>query len=306
MIRAARLAFVLVASSFASFACDGGPPPNVAGVDNGGPATGAPAGSRKVAVIAIEPRRAGVRQFPLPVVDGRIGNTPTKLVVSTGAPTHVIDRSLGVDGSAKISIEGWGDVPAHPAEVADLPPYVKSHGVGGIVSPQLLVEQGQAVVVDLVNKQMRLRPKTMGWSEVGDIGAKMIAGGAVPPCRTDAGELLVVDAQIEGVPQKLAIDSGAGRTILNEGSGGGAKAAAHDVLGRSVASGVRGGVATPLHGGVPIAAGAWSTTVDMGIAPGERHAQCGHEGHIGVDVLAYCAIAIAADDLLVACRKPGE
>lgn len=310
-----RPALVLVLSIAAlvgAGACDGGPPPNVAGVDGTAGASGGAAapGTRKSAVIAIEPRRAGVRQFPLPIVDGRIGDKPVKLVISTGAATHVIDRSLGVDANAKISVEGWGDVPAHAAEIADLPPHVKNHGVGGILSPQLLVEQGQAVVVDLVNKQMRLRPKTMGWSEVGDIGAKLTPSGQAHSCATEAagapGQLLVVDAQIEGVAQKLSLDTGASRTILLEGSPAAAKAAAHDVLGRSVAPGVRGNVATPLHGGVPITAGSWSTTVDMGIAPGEKHPQCGHEGHIGVDVLAYCALAIASDDVLVACRKPGE
>lgn len=302
---------VVLALSIAALAgvvaCDGGPPPNVAGVDTAAASSGAAApGSRKSAVIAIEPRRAGVRQFPLPIVDGRIGDKLVKLVISTGAATHVIDRSLGVDANAKISVEGWGDVPAHAAEIAELPPHVKSHGIGGILSPQLLVEQGQAVVVDLVNKQMRLRPKTMAWSEVGDLGAKMTVAGQGRACATEAGQLLVVDTQIEGVAQKLALDTGASRTILLEGTPAAAKAAAHDVLGRSVAPGVRGNVATPLHGGVPITAGSWSTTVDMGIAPGERHPQCGHEGHIGVDVLAYCALAIAADDVLVACRKPGE
>lgn len=308
MIRAARLAFVFAASSLASLvACDGGPPPNVPGVDNAGASSGgARPGAQKSAVIAIEPRRAGVRHFPLPVVDGRIGDRPTKLVISTGAATHVIDRSLGADASAKISIDGWGDVPAHPAELADLPPHVRNHGVGGIISPQLLVEQGQAVVVDLVNKQMRLRPKSMGWSEAGDVGAKMTTAGQARPCPTDVGQLLVVDAQVEGAPMKLALDTGASRTIMNEGSAGGAKAAAHDVLGRSVAPSSRSGVATPLHGGVPLAGGTWSTTVDMGVSPGERNAQCGHEGHIGVDILGYCAMAIAADELLVACRTPGQ
>lgn len=308
MILASRsaLAALLLASLVA---CEGGQPaPNVPGIDQAGAPGGAAPGVRKQAAITIEPRRAGVRQFPLPVVLGKIADRPVKLVLSTGAASHVFDRSLGVDANARIAIDGWGDLPPHAAEIADLPPHMKAHGIGGIVSPQLLVEQGQAVVVDLVNKQLRLRPKSMGWSEVGDVGAKMTGGAH--PCAAEAGgipgQLLVLDAQIEGVAQKLALDTGSSRTIVNEGSPAAAKAATHDVLGRSVAPSARGGIATPLHGGVPIAAGAWSSTTDMGIAPGERHAQCGHEGHVGVDVLAYCALAIASDDVLVACRKPGE
>jgi len=288
-------------------ACGDGLPPRVGGAGGGAGEAVAPA---KAAVLAIEGRRPGAKPFPFAIVDGTIGGRPAKLVVDTGAATHAIDRAFGADGSARLSVAGWGDVPARAAEIVDLSPSMKAHGVGGVVAPQLLAEGGQAVVVDLVNKQMRLRPKATAWSELEDIGAVLTGPQGARVCPAESGgvpgALLAIDASVEGAPVKLAIDTGASRTTLIEGSAAGAKAAAHALLGRSMAPSVRADTATPLHGGVPLAASAWSTTVDLGTVPGERHAACGHEGRLGLDVLQYCAVAITADEMRVACRAPGQ
>ena len=39
-----------------------------------------------------------------------------------------------------------------------------------------------------------------------------------------------------------------------------------------------------------------------GLAPGEKDAHCGHEGHLGMDVLQRCAVAYAGDDAVLGCR----
>lgn len=300
--------FVALASlGFASSlaACGDGPPPRV-----GGAGAGEAIAPAKAAVLAVEGRRPGAKPFPFAIVDGTIGGQPAKLLVDTGAAAHAIDRSVGVDGSARISVAGWGELPARAAEIAELSPSMRAHGITGIVAPQLLAEGGQAVVVDLVNKQMRLRPKATAWSEIEGLGAVLTGPQPARLCTAESGGvpgvLLAIDATVEGAPVKLAIDTGASRTTLIEGSAASAKASAHAILGRSVAASARADVATPLHGGVPLAASAWSTTVDLGLVPGERHAACGHEGRLGLDVLQYCAVAVTADEMRVACRAPGQ
>ena len=101
---------------------------------------------------------------------------------------------------------------------------------------------------------------------------------------------------------RVSIDTGASRTLFVEGSKAGTRAAGHPVLGRSVVVGTGGDVATSIYGGVPVSVGAWSSTVDVGLFAGARHPQCGHEGRLGIDVLQQCAIAMTAEEFLVACR----
>ena len=161
--------------------------------------------------------------------------------------------------------------------------------------------------VDLVVSQ---GPKSTAWSEMNDVGVILTPPEQRKFCAVEAGGVagvtLGVDAVIEGESTRLAVDTGAGRSRVIESSKVGAKAVAHPTLGRSVGVGANVDIAATIHGGVPVAIGAWSSTVDMGVAPGERHPQCGYDGRIGIDVLSQCALAIAADEFLLACRAAGK
>ncbi len=288
-------------------------------IQNGGDAvSGAGAAAfRKTAALVFEAKGHGKKPFPFALVAGRIGDQPTHFIVDTGASAHAIDASIASAGkvgspakTSAISLDEWGGIAERPLAVVDLPPRFKEHGIGGIIAPQLLAEGGNAVVVDLINRQLRLRPKSTAWSEMADVGAILTPPEQRKFCAVDsggtAGLVLAVDGTMDGEPTRLAIDTGAGRTRMMEGSKGGAKAATHAVLGRSMAIGAANDVAASIHGGVPIAVGAWATTVDVAVAPGERHSQCGYEGRIGMDVLSECALALAPDEFMLACRAPSK
>lgn len=291
------------------------PPANSGGVV---PVGGAGAEAhRKSAPIVFESKTTGKKPFPFALVAGKVGDQPTHFIIDTGASAHAIDSSLASAAhlsaparTSAVTLDSWGALGDKPLAIVELPARFKEHGIGGVIAPQQLAEGGDAVVVDILNRQMRLRPKSTAWSELNDFGVVLTPAEQRKFCAVDVGGaqgvVLAVDSSVEGEPARLAIDTGAGRTRLIESSKGGAKAATHPVLGRSMAVGAATDVAASIHGGVPLTVGAWATTVDVGVAPGEKHAQCGYEGRIGMDVLSQCAIGMATDEFLLACRAPGK
>jgi predicted aspartyl protease len=282
----------------------------------GSVAAGVAARRRGPVAVSFEAKRPGGKALPFAFVEGRVAGQPTRFVLDTGATAHVIDASLALASNvatsprgSHLAIDGWGALPAATVLVRELSPTLRAHGIGGIVAPQLLVESEEAVVLDLVNRQLQKRPRSAAWSELSELGPALTAASA-KPCRTEVDgaprTALVVDAALDGVATRLALDTGASRTVVVEGASPAGPIAARPVLGRTVAAMASGDLATTLHGGVPLAAGAWSATADVGLAPRERPALCGEEGRLGLDVLQRCALAFTEGEFLVACRAPAR
>jgi hypothetical protein len=286
-------------------------PADAAKLGPGGDASG-----QRSAELLFEAKKPGSKPFPFPFVEVKVGQQSTRFLVDTGASTHAIDSAVlkaaqlaePVPPSA-IAIEGWGALVDHPIAVVELPSSIRAHGIGGLLSPALLAEPGRAVLLDLAKHQLRLVPRSTAWSQVEDFGTLL-----TPPshhlCPVDTagvrGLLITVDGTVDGEPTKLAVDTGTSRSLALEGSKAGARAATHPVLGRSVAQSAAADLPVTLHGGVPIVVGAWSSPTDIGLNPGERHPQCGHEGRVGMDVLQFCAVAVTAEEAVVGCRMPGR
>jgi hypothetical protein len=310
------LSFLLVAiGSLVCGACGGGPPAETGGsAAAGGGAAGGTGVRRGIVPIAFEAKKAGAKPFPFPFVEGKVGGQTTRFIVDTGAGVHAIDTSvataaqLGTPAKASsISLDGWGTLAEHAVAVRELPAHLRAHGIGGIIAPQLLADSaGESVVVDLVNRQLRMRPRSTASTEMADVGPSL-SGPARKLCSVDVdgipGTGLVVDATVDGEPTKLAIDTGASRTMLLEASKAGVRAAARPVLGRTVIAGASADVAMSIHGAVPFTVGAWSSPLDAAVGVGHRAPPCGAEGRIGMDVLQQCAVAIAGGEMLVSCRS---
>src|SRR5262245_1229468 len=135
---------------------------------------GSPAPRAKIRFEARE------REFPLPLVDVRVAGLPARMVLDTGATRHVladwvvrearvVTRASSVETAdhtgkrievleadpSALAIDGWAELPAAPALlVSSLPPQLRSLGVVGILSPQLLAAEGSAVVLDLPRREM--------------------------------------------------------------------------------------------------------------------------------------------------------
>jgi hypothetical protein len=259
-------------------------------------------------------KKAGSRAFSFPLVEGKVNGQPTRFILDTGAVVHAIDTPVAAAAqlatpskASSISIDGWGVLPEHAVAVRDLPPSIRAHGIGGIIAPQLLVESpDQAVVVDLVNLQLRMRPRSAAASAMADLGPTL-SGAGRKLCSADADGIaglgMTVAGTVDGEPTSLAIDTGASRSILVEGSKAAVRATTRPVIGRTVSAGASADVATSIYGGVPISAGAWTSTVDVGVSVPHRPPPCGVDGRLGMDVLQQCAIAIYGDEILVSCRR---
>lgn len=305
----------VLAGVLACAACDGGPPARSSG-DEAAKAAGAGPGAaaRGVVPIAFEARKAGARALSFPLVDGKVNGHPTRFILDTGAAVHTIDTTVGAAAqlaspakASSLSIDGWGALPEHAIVVRELPASLRAHGIGGVIAPQLLVESpDQTVVVDLVNLQLRMLPRSTAATALADLGPSLSgAGRKLCPAESDgiAGLGLAVDATVDGEPTRLAIDTGASRSLLVEGSKAAARALAHPVLGRTVSAGATADVATSIYGGVPFTVGAWTSTVDVGVSVPHRPPPCGVDGRLGMDVLQQCAVAISEGEMLVSCRR---
>lgn len=283
-------------------------------------------------LLVFEPRTQGTRPFPFAIVNGAIGGKPTKLLVDTGASVHAIDATLAreaglvieaapavgtqPDGKSvsmqrtkdpKLTLVGWGDTPARSTAILDLPPALRERGIGGLVSPQQLVTAEKAVVIDFDGGWMKARVTSTAWLVVKSNGQVM--GEPTRACAVSAGGLdglaLTVDGVVAGEATRLELDSGASRTMLVSRSKAGAQAARRPQVGTSAAMGAGAVVPMSLHASVPVASGAWSETLEMGVIEGEKNADCGYEGRIGIDVLRRCTVVISTEDVRVVCRPAG-
>ena len=123
------------------------------------------------------------KRFPLPLVHGTIGGTPTWMLVDTGANSHVVAGWLA--RQVGLSLKKLGDLGAdhagrtiatyrvdHPQMTIEtrrgqrcstgrllataMPPLIEELGIGAFVSPQRLVESADgAIVLDFPLGEMR-------------------------------------------------------------------------------------------------------------------------------------------------------
>jgi hypothetical protein len=305
-----------VAAMLMSAACGGGPPAQSSADDavKGGGVRASAAASARGVPIVFEAKKAGSRASVFPLVEGKVNGQPTRFVLDTGAVTHALDTNLAAAAqlgaspkASSVSVDGWGALPEHALVVRELPASLRAHGIGGIIAPQLLVESpDQTVVVDLANLQLRMLPRSTAAAAMSDLGPSL-SGTGKKLCPDDrdgiSGLGLVLDGTVDGEPTRLAIDTGASRSILAEDSNAAARALLHPVLGRTVSAGTSGDVATSIYGGVPFTVGAWSSTVDVGLGVHQRTPPCGASGRLGMDVLQQCAVAISGAEMLVSCRR---
>jgi hypothetical protein len=294
----------------------GGPPAQSGGDDAAKGPSGRPGATpaRGVVPIAFEAKKTGSRAFVFPLVEGKVNGQPTRFILDTGAGAHALDTAFAAAAqvgstpkASSISIDGWGALPEHALVVRELSANIRAHGIGGIIAPQLLVESpDQTVVVDLANLQLRMLPRSTAAAAMGDLGPSLSgAGRKLCPDDRDGipGLGLALDGTVDGEPTPLAVDTGASRTILVEGSKAAARALLHPVLGRTVSAGASADVTTSIYGGVPFTVGAWTSTVDVGVGVPQRTPPCGASGRLGMDVLQQCAVAISEGEVRVSCRR---
>ena len=266
----------------------------------------------RTVALQFEAKKAGTRPLPFPFVDAEVNGQATRFLLDTGATGHSIDRTIanGASDSAAIVVTGWGKLRGQPIAVVDLPEAVRSRGIGGVLSPQLLAKTAsptQALVVDFVRSQLRAQERAAARASVEELG--IMISPAAKSCASAnvagvAGSLVVVDATVDGAGAKLVADTGTSRSFLTEGSPAAGKAAGHPMLGRSITYSRMGELPLTLYGGASVAAGSWSNSADIGVGAGATDDGCGAQGRLGMDALQRCALVFSGDDLVLGCRPP--
>ena len=273
---------------------------------------------------------SGVALSSLPLVRGTIAGKPTLMAVDTGSGANVIAgwlaRSLELrttkvaepthdpsgnailmdrDDQPAIVVDGFDPLRDRPTLVVDLPPAFEAAGIGGILSPQMLASPVLTVVLDMPAHEMR-RVRSSSPANAGSTGSVLSTDGAAICNQSGAGfegKMLSMRSEIDGVPTRLAVDTGAigsaffvtadsdaARKVLSRGDG------AHE-SGFSAAGKLD--VTTAHDVAVRVGPREWKS--DVTVMPGRRDS-CGTEGRLGLDYLTGCVISIRDRSYDLHCR----
>ncbi|MGH7296764.1 MAG: retropepsin-like aspartic protease [Polyangiaceae bacterium] len=290
------------------------------------PPVEAPAGPRRVELRF----ELNGRKFPLPLVHGTVSGEPIWMLVDTGANSHVIAswvarkvgfamRPLGDVGSdhtgravtaytvehPAVVIDGWGPLADGPMLVTDVPEPIARIGIGAFVSPQWLAGAGDAVVLDLVDREMRSAPwddavralETLAGHEIAPAGVRLCEdkGSAIK------GLAFVLPASIDGHGVDLLLDTGAHRTDLLTTSRAGRVLTGRARPSREQMYAASGLVKTSLVRAAAVKIGDFAITTDIDLVPGVADPVCPRDGVVSMDALASCTLLLGRHQLRGRC-----
>jgi hypothetical protein len=185
-------------------------------------------------------------------------------------------------------LAGGGELHLRAAALAPLPPELGKLHVIGLVSPQLLAEEGDAVLVDPAGPSLAIGPADALVAEsrarpLGTSDAKVCAdvtgdghGGHVPV------RLYGLRAQAGAKEGWMLLDSGAPSSRLRAGS--------------PLAEGL-----SPASPTSPLALRFAGTSRSVDVRVGRSPAGCADDGVLGADALTRCALVLGADRLWMRC-----
>jgi predicted aspartyl protease len=286
--------------------------------------------------VPVGPRRVALRfelngrAFPLPLVHGTVAGEPIWMLVDTGANSHVIAswvarkagmsmHALGDVGSdhtgravsaytvehPAMTIDGWGPLAGGPMLVTDVPEPIARIGIGAFVSPQWLASAGDAVVLDLVNREMRTAPWEDAVRALEQAPGHDVAPAGARLCEDTAsaikGLAFVLPASIDGHGVDLLLDTGAHRTDLLTTSKAGKVLAGRARPSREQMYAASGLVKTSLVRAAAVKIGDWTLTTDIDLVPGVADPVCPRDGVVSMDALASCTLLLGRKQLRGRC-----
>ena len=296
--------------------------------------------SSAVAAAPVEanalPRRVGLRfdlngrKFPLPLVHGTVAGEPVWMLVDTGANSHVIAswvarkvglamKPLGDVGSDHtgravtaytvehpgVTIDDWGTLTDGPMLVTDVPEPIARIGIGAFVSPQWLAGAGDAVVLDLTNREMRSAPWEDAVKALEAGPGREVAPNGTRLCEDTAsaikGLAFVLPASIDGHGVDLLVDTGAHRTDLLTTSKVGRVLAGRARPSKEQMYAASGLVKTSLVRAAAVKIGEFVLTTDIDLVPGVSDPVCPRDGVVSMDALASCTLLLGRKQLRGRC-----
>lgn len=185
------------------------------------------------------------------------------------------------------------------AIVADFPPIFQEERVGGLLNPQLLAGEGQAVVLDLRVQEFRLQRFD---DAVRLAGARILGPHELRVCREEDAPIANLAYAIAVTARDrtawLQLDTGAGISSIRSGSGlveGMRLEPGGEVMG--VAGRSQGYLVAP---SLPISFGGFDVSVDAQVVE-SNHGNCGPDGLLGRDALGGCALVLGQGSLAIGC-----
>lgn len=273
------------------------------------------------------------KPFPLPIVKGTIAGQPVRMMLDTGANSHIVagwfmrkaglaGKKLGEGGTdhagtaietfridkPEIAIEGWGDTTATSVVATDVPKEIEKLGIAAFLSPQALATTSDAVVLDLAGSELRASP----WDDAraalaNKTGWVSFLSSAPRLCEQDSGAIhvlsFVVPVTVEAQKVWLLVDTGAQHSDVFASSSAGKKLAPRSVAGKEGIFTAAGKTVTRVVQGAELSAGAFSVKTDLDLIPGGADLWCPRDGVVAMDLLRSCTLLLGKGKLEGACGK---
>jgi predicted aspartyl protease len=216
---------------------------------------------------------------------------------STGAETPV-----RVVSNETVQLPGSRTLTLREAIVVDFPSIFADHGIGGLLSPQLLATEPAASVLDLRVPSLRLEPFDAAVTRLGRNRPLITSGSRV--CRNQESpfknRLYAALVTANGISGTLLVDTGATGTVAVPGSG--IADALSDLASESERTrGVGGNVQTTRKApNVRFTRGGTASTIPVTI--GGSASSCGPDGLIGMDALRRCVLVLGGSAFAWSCQ----
>ncbi|MBK8173466.1 MAG: hypothetical protein IPK60_24455 [Sandaracinaceae bacterium] len=240
--------------------------------------------------------------MPQPYVNAMVGTHVTRLLIDTGSNTNVIARWFADEiqlplsrapGMATgqppvmmvdhplIDIEGFGSVDLDSAIVVETSAIFEELGIGGTLSPQLLVTGQYAVKLDLQRDTLERVPRSSALA-MENIDGEFMTRAPIGACdEMQRGVLLrtlLVRGTVGGADVQLALDSGALQTVVRSP-----------------------GTDIPHGEGTHVIIGAVDRTIDVGAIEHQDAGRCSWDGLVGRDFLSNCVLVFDVDRVAGRC-----
>ncbi len=275
-----------------------------------------------------------------PYVMLEVDGVETHALVDTGASDHVVARAFvddarlptvairaqGVDHGAgamplrglahgPVHIPGWGPLEPNLSTskdgfafaVASVHPRFRELGLGAFVSPQRLVTQGHAVMVDLAGSELVEVPLGHVRAALEARGEVALFSGGTSACLhgsgSRAGVTWMTDALVEGAHAKLLVDTGAAfGDLFRDSAVGRALLTREGTTGSIVTAGQK--LETQRIDGVALRVGDLQRTdLRWNLVESQGKPVCAYDGVLAIDVLRTCALAFDGKSVAGRCAR---
>lgn len=273
------------------------------------------------------------RPFPLPTVSGTIAGSPVSMLVDTGTNSHVVAgwlarklalpaRRLGDIGSdhvgkpiatdriddLEMTIDGWGPLSTTTVLATEVPDAFERLGIGALISPQRLDEEGDAVLLDLAKGELRSAWWEEARAELAAAGSTLVPPDQARACEENDGPVrglaFVVPVTLDAHEARLLVDTGAQFSDVFTTSAVGQELARRSAPNTEAVYTVSGKVASRKRRGVRVTGGAFTTTAHIDLLEGAADTSCPRDGALAMDVLRSCALLLDRSQLYARCLPP--